>query len=67
MKGGFLGPNFTDDEIQSNLLKLNAVFKKYKFDELVNITAKYISEGKQLVGFKVEWNLARVRLAHDQF
>jgi len=46
MKGSYLGPEFSDKEIEQVARKYNANFKKYEsFDELVNMVAAYLAEG----------------------
>ena len=47
MKGSYLGPDFSQDEIENELLSLNAVYKKVNYDEIINFTAKAISKEKR--------------------
>ena len=50
MKGSYLGPKFNDDEIELELKNLQAKFKKYNADELVNVVAERLSK-QQTVGW----------------
>ena len=36
---------------------MNAVYKFYKDDEVIDFTAKKLKKEKLLAGFKIEWNL----------
>ena len=46
MNGSFLGPKFENSVIEKELKLLNANFRKYKEDEIINILAKELSEEK---------------------
>lgn len=46
MKGAFLGPSYSKNEITKQLKKLGAIFKYYDEKDLINKTAKAISLGK---------------------
>ncbi len=46
MKGSYLGPSYTKNEIESSLKKLCANYKKYDDNKIIEITAKAISSGK---------------------
>ncbi len=50
MKGSFLGPKFDNDEVERNLKKLNANFKKLNQKEIISLTAKNLSNDK-IVGW----------------
>ena len=50
MQGSYLGPKFNDDEIELELKHLQAKFKKYNADELVNVVAERLSK-QQTVGW----------------
>ena len=43
MKGSYLGPNFSDNEIEAELTKCGAVFKKLSEDELIDEIAKALA------------------------
>ena len=46
MQGSFLGPKYNEEEIEKNLINLEASFKKFDNDEKILFeTAKYISNG----------------------
>ena len=46
MSGSYLGPSYSDNEIESGLKKLNSVFDKYEYNDLLDITAKAIFDNK---------------------
>ena len=62
MKGSYLGPKFDNGFIENKLNSLKANYKKYSSDEIVSLTAKELSNEKQLVGFKEEWSLVQEHL-----
>ncbi len=52
MRGSYLGPQFSDDEISKDLKRLNANFKKVNENELYKIIAKELSEEKAVGWFQ---------------
>jgi len=52
MKGSYLGPEFTDDEIDSELRSCGAIYKKLTSDEIIKETAKVLSEEKAVGWFQ---------------
>ena len=52
MAGSLLGPEYSDEQIISKLDEMGASFKKYDENELINLTAKYLSEGKTIGWFQ---------------
>ena len=52
MSGSYLGPSYSDNEIESGLKKLNAVFDKYEYNDLLDITAKAIFDNKAVGWFQ---------------
>ena len=52
MKGSYIGPSFTDDEIASELLSTGAVFKRLNEDDLINKTAQALADGKAVGWFQ---------------
>jgi len=52
MKGSYLGPKYTNSTIEKELLSLNASFKKYSEDELINILAEKLSNKKTVGWFQ---------------
>ena len=52
MKGSYLGPSFKDDEIEKSLLSLNAKFKKYNENELIEKIANDLAKGKTVGWFQ---------------
>ena len=52
MHGSYLGPSFSDDEIQKELESLDATFEKLPEDNLLNVTAKELSQEKTIGWFQ---------------
>jgi carbamoyltransferase len=52
MNGSYLGPKFKNSTVEKELLSLNANFKKYSEDDLINILAKELSEEKTVGWFQ---------------
>ena len=52
MKGSYLGPKFSDNEVQSELTNLGATFEKFTEDELLKITAEELSKEKTVGWFQ---------------
>ena len=52
MQGSYLGPSFSDDEIESFLQSVGAVFKKLPFEELIEQTAIALSKSKAVGWFQ---------------
>ena len=48
MKGSYLGPSYTNEEIEGSLLNLGAVFTKLDNEQIIEKTAKAISEGNAI-------------------
>ena len=48
MKGSYLGPNFSNSEIENELLSCGAVFKKLSEDDLTEEIAKALANGKAI-------------------
>ena len=48
MNGSYLGPKFTDEEIESELKKCGAVFNKLKEAELINSVAELLTNEKAI-------------------
>ncbi len=46
MKGSYLGPEFSRDDIKNRLNKCGANFKEETEEEIINLTAKFLSKGK---------------------
>lgn len=51
MRGAYLGPEFSDKEIQERLTEAGAVFSTYSEDETVLLTAKALAEEKAVGWF----------------
>ncbi len=52
MSGSYLGPSYGNEEIESKLKNLNALYKKFEYDDLLNITAKAIFDNKAVGWFQ---------------
>ena len=52
MKGSYLGPNFKDSKIEEILNSINANFKKYEENQLIEIVANEIAKGKTVGWFQ---------------
>ena len=52
MKNAYLGPQFSNYKIEKELKKINAVYKHYKDDEIIDFTAKKLTEGKVIGWFQ---------------
>ena len=48
MKGSYLGPEFTEEEIQKELIKCGAVFTTHTPEEITNKTAQALADGKAI-------------------
>ena len=52
MRGSYLGPQFTDDEIENELKNCRANYKKLTSDQIIKDTAKALSEEKAVGWFQ---------------
>ena len=52
MKGSYLGPQFTDDEVENELKNCGANYKKLNLDQTIKDTAKALSEEKAVGWFQ---------------
>jgi carbamoyltransferase len=52
MKGSYLGPKFSDEEIEVELKKMGAIYEKFSEDEMINKTAIGLSEEKAIGWFQ---------------
>jgi carbamoyltransferase len=52
MKGSYLGPQFTDDEVENELKKCGANYKKLNLDQIIKDTAKALFEEKAVGWFQ---------------
>ena len=52
MQGSYLGPEFSNDEIKKELIRLGAVFEIYEEDELMFKTAEYLTQGDAIGWFQ---------------
>jgi carbamoyltransferase len=52
MKGSYLGPSFSNEEVHDKLTMLKATFEKFSEEELLKITANELSKGKTIGWFQ---------------
>ena len=52
MQGSYLGPSFKDDQVEKTLKSLNAKYKKYSEDNLIDIIAEKIKNEKTIGWFQ---------------
>ncbi|MDB9760727.1 carbamoyltransferase [Pelagibacteraceae bacterium] len=52
MKGSYLGPKYENSTVEKELLSLNANFKKYSENDLINILAEHLSKEKTVGWFQ---------------
>ena len=52
MKGSYLGPEFDQNEIETDLKSVGANFKTFKYDELIDKTAEFLSNEKVVGWFQ---------------
>jgi carbamoyltransferase len=52
MQGSYLGPSFSDDEIEKTLVNLNATYEKFSEEDLLKITAQELSQEKTVGWFQ---------------
>jgi carbamoyltransferase len=45
MRGGYLGPSFTDDEIRQQLESLGAIYQRYEEEEFLERVARALADG----------------------
>jgi carbamoyltransferase len=52
MSGSFLGQSYTDKEVKKTLDSVKANYKRYPDEELFDVVAKYLSDGKAIGWFQ---------------
>jgi carbamoyltransferase len=52
MKGSYLGPEFTQNEIEKELKSIGANFNTLDYENLINKTSSFLSEGKAIGWFQ---------------
>ena len=52
MRGSYLGPKYENSTVEKELLSLNAKFKKYSENDLINILAEHLSKEKTIGWFQ---------------
>ena len=59
MRGGYLGPEYSNTEIESELEACGAIFKKYSENEMIEKVAEALVQEKVIGWMKDAWNLDR--------
>ena len=52
MKGSYLGPEFTEDEIEEELKAIGAYYEKVNYEDLINKTSEFLSNQKVIGWFQ---------------
>ena len=52
MQGSYLGPNFTQNQIEKELKFIGANFEIFEYEDLINLTADYLSKEKAIGWFQ---------------
>ncbi len=52
MKGSFLGPEFNENQIETELNVIGANYSKVNYQEMINLTAEYLSQEKAIGWFQ---------------
>ena len=52
MRGAYLGPSYSDNNVELKLKKLGARFRKYSEEQIIDITAKELSNSKTIGWFQ---------------
>ena len=52
MKGSYLGPEFSQDQIEKELKSIGAIFKNVDYDNLIDQTSNYLSNEKAIGWFQ---------------
>ena len=52
MRGAYLGPSYSDNSVELRLKKLGAKFQKYSEEQIIDITAKELSNSKTIGWFQ---------------
>ena len=61
MQGSYLGPGFSQAEIERRLSAAGAIFEVMEEPELLDATTTALVEGRPSAGFRVAWSLDRER------
>lgn len=48
MKGTYLGPEFSEEEVIQDLTEQQAIFSTHADDEIISLTAQYLADGKAI-------------------
>ena len=67
MKGSLLGPEYTDAEIENELTKCGAKFRKFSEDDLITEVTKALVDQKAVGWMQGEWNLVQGHLGQGAF
>ena len=52
MKGSYLGPEFTQNQIEEELKSIGAIYESVNYEKLINLTSEYLSNEKAIGWFQ---------------
>jgi len=52
MKGSYLGPEFTQNQIEDELKSIGAIYESVNYEKLINLTSEYLSNEKVIGWFQ---------------
>jgi carbamoyltransferase len=52
MKGSYLGPKFTQNQIEEELKSIGAIYESVNYDKLINLTSEHLSKEKAIGWFQ---------------
>ena len=52
MKGSYLGPEFTQNQIEEELKSIGAIYESVNYDKLINLTSEHLSKEKAIGWFQ---------------
>ena len=52
MKGSYLGPEFTQNQIEEELNSIGAIYESVNYEKLINLTSEYLSNEKAIGWFQ---------------
>ena len=52
MKGSYLGPEFTQNQIEEELKSIGAIYESVNYEKLINLTSEHLSKEKAIGWFQ---------------
>ena len=49
MKGSYLGPEYSQNQIENELKSIGAVFETFSYNEMINMAATYLASEKVII------------------